>query len=256
MSWKDRAMDMIYGGSKSPSLDDAQYSPEVRKHRRNVLLSGFDSEGLDYDYESAEKAGIRPEPMGYNKGHMGSVAPVTPEMYSKYEKEGLPKGEAYMLLKGAAHPTHQMAVEAEGERGFDIKKFGDRYFSVPKKLPYDERVPFESEDKFFKSRPEVAGMAAEDDRIVMNPYSKLSKQEQDAVRRNEAYRIYMRQNNIAPDFDVTDDQSKFFDNTEYAGNPDEMRQTIAARILTGDRSVSPTKKQIEWAKALQKKAGF
>jgi len=123
-------------------------------------------------------------------------------------------------------------------------------------LPYEERVPYEGEDKFFKSRPEVAGMAAEDDKIVMNPYSKLSKQEQDAVRRNEAYRIYMRQNKMTPDFDVSDEQSKFFENTEYANNPEEMRRTIAARILTGDSSVSPTKQQIEWSKALQKKAGF
>ena len=131
MSWKDRAMEMIYGDS-SPSLDDAQYSKNVRKHRRDVLLSGFDPEGFDYDYQSAEKAGIRPEPMGYNKGHMGSVAQVTPEIYEKYKKEGLPSGEAYMLLKGAAHPTHQMAIDAEAERGFEIKKFGDRYFSILK----------------------------------------------------------------------------------------------------------------------------
>jgi hypothetical protein len=123
-------------------------------------------------------------------------------------------------------------------------------------LPYEERVPYEGEDKFFKSRPEVAGMAAEDDKIVMNPYSNLNKQQQDAVRRNEAYRIYMRQNKIAPEFDVSEDQAKFFENTEYAGNPEAMRQTIAARILTGDRSVTPTDKQIQWAKALQKKAGF
>ena len=126
-------MEMIYGGSQSPSLDDAQYSPEVRKNRRNVLLSGFDPEGFDYDYQNAEKAGIRPESMGYNKGHMGSVAQVTPEVYDKYKKEGLPKGEAYMLLKGVAHPTHQMAIDAEAERGFEVKKFGDRYFSIPKK---------------------------------------------------------------------------------------------------------------------------
>jgi len=55
---------------------------------------------------------------------------------------------------------------------------------------------------------------------------------------------------------VSEDQAKFFENTEYAGNPEAMRQTIAARILTGDRSVTPTDKQIQWAKALQKKAGF
>jgi hypothetical protein len=123
-------------------------------------------------------------------------------------------------------------------------------------LPYEERKPYKSEDVFFKSRPEVAGMAAEDDRIVMNPYSNLNKQQQDAVRRNEAYRIYMRQNKITPDFEITDEQSKFFKNTEYANNPKALKQTIAARILTGDNSITPTDKQKQWAKELKKKAGF
>lgn len=130
---KNRLMEPAVASGFRPSLDDSQYSPEVRQHRKAVLLKGFNPDGFDYDYESAEKAGIRPEPMGPNKGHMGSVAPVTPEIYAKYQKEGLPKGEAYLLLKGAAHPTHQMAVEAEAQRGFEIKKFGDRYFSVPTK---------------------------------------------------------------------------------------------------------------------------
>ena len=118
--------------SPTQLLNGAQYSPEVRKHRNEVLVKGFDPNGVDYDYASAEKAGMRPEPMGPNKGHMGSVALVTPEIYAKYQKEGLPKGEAYLLLKGASHPTHQMAVEGEAARGFEIKKIGDRYFSIPK----------------------------------------------------------------------------------------------------------------------------
>jgi hypothetical protein len=132
-NWRERAMQMIYGDPESSTLDDSQYSKEVRKDRKNVLIRGFDPDSFDYDYLSAEKAGIRPEPMGKNKGHMGSVTAVTPEIYNKYKKKGLPSGEAYMLLKGAAHPTHQMAIDAEAERGFEIKKFGDRYFSVPKK---------------------------------------------------------------------------------------------------------------------------
>ena len=36
---------------------------------------------------------------------------------------------------------------------------------------------YEGEDKYFKENPHVAGMAAEDDRIIMNPYSKLTERE-------------------------------------------------------------------------------
>jgi hypothetical protein len=112
-----------------------QYSQEVRDDRSRVLKEGFNPESADYDYKTAEQGGLMPQKGGENKGHMGSVLGVTPEIYATYKQYGLPSGEAYMLLKGAGHPTHQMAIDAEAERGFEIKKFGDRYFSVPKQQP-------------------------------------------------------------------------------------------------------------------------
>jgi hypothetical protein len=36
------------------------------------------------------------------------------------------------MLKGKQHPTWSKAVEAEQSRGSEVKKFGDRYYSVPK----------------------------------------------------------------------------------------------------------------------------
>jgi hypothetical protein len=39
--------------------------------------------------------------------------------------------DSYMMLKGAGHPTFQKGVEAEEGRGYQVMKFGDRYFSVP-----------------------------------------------------------------------------------------------------------------------------
>lgn len=101
---------------------------------------------------------------------------------------------------------------------------------------YGVRSPFETELEFFRGRPEVAGMAAEDDKIVLNPFSPLSKKELNAVAQNEALRIYMRQNQINPSFDLTQAQQKMFANTEYAKDPIAAKQSILARILSGDPS--------------------
>ena len=98
------------------------------------------------------------------------------------------------------------------------------------------RDPFESELKFFKSRPEVAGMATEDNKIILNPYSKLSKEEQQAVANNEAMRLFMKVAKIAPEFELTPEQAGFFKGTEYEKDPIAARQTILARILSGDPS--------------------
>ena len=98
------------------------------------------------------------------------------------------------------------------------------------------RDPYESELKFFKSRPEVAGMATEDNKIILNPYSKISKEEQQAVANNEAMRLFMKVAKIAPEFELTSEQAKFFKGTEYEKDPVAARQTILARILSGDPS--------------------
>jgi hypothetical protein len=88
----------------------------------------FDSEGSDYDYETARSSGMAPEESGENKGHWGSVTQASEEARRQY---GLPE-DSYMLLKGRKHETWNMAEEAEKERGAEIIKRGDRYFSVPR----------------------------------------------------------------------------------------------------------------------------
>ena len=112
---------------------------------------------------------------------------------------------------------------------------------------------FPGEDEFFRSRPEVTGMAAEDDSIILNPYSSLSKKEQGLVAQNEALRLKMRKDNFAPEFSVTPEQIKFFEGTEYADNPQAMRQTILARIYSGDPSARATEEQIAALKDYLKK---
>lgn len=89
-------------------------------------LGAFDPEGSGYDIKTAVAAGMEPDS---KTKHWGSVRKSTPDEIKKY---GVPE-DSYLLLKGAKHPTHNLAVQYEAQRGFEIKKFGDRYFSVPVK---------------------------------------------------------------------------------------------------------------------------
>lgn len=102
-----------------PDLADILY-PNQRK-------KAFDPESSDYDYDSAKAAGMGPDGTGENLGHWGSVVETTEEQRKKYN---LPD-ESYMLLKGKSHETWDKAVKGEEERGFVVKKYGNRYFSVP-----------------------------------------------------------------------------------------------------------------------------
>jgi len=118
------------------------------------------------------------------------------------------------------------------------KRASDKLFG----FPIREKL-YPGEDQFFLNRPEVAGMAAEDNTIILNPYSSLSKKELGLVAENEALRLKMRQDEFVPEFDVTPDQVKFFEGTEYADNPIAMKQTILARIYSGDPSAKATPEQ-------------
>jgi hypothetical protein len=98
------------------------------------LLGKFDPESKGYDYDTARRYGMGPDGVGENKGHWGSVAPASPK---DKERFNLPD-ESYMVLKGRTHKTFHKAVKGERDRGFDVKKYGDRYFSVP--MPIGELI--------------------------------------------------------------------------------------------------------------------
>jgi hypothetical protein len=122
---------------------------------------------------------------------------------------------------------------------------------IPKEL---FRSPEEGELEYFKSNPTVTGMAADDNRVIINPYSKLSKAEKDAVALNEYGRIIMRTNpNFAPNFKLTDEQTKFLSSNTYKDAPEQDRlATIAARLLSGDPSAgTPTIDQLKFVNSLQ-----
>ena len=43
------------------------------------------------------------------------------------------------------------------------------------------REPYQSELDFFRTRPEVAGMATEDKRIILNPFNNFNEKQKDYV---------------------------------------------------------------------------
>ncbi len=102
-----------------------------------------------------------------------------------------------------------------------------------KQLGYSiqERQPYLSELNFFKKNLHVGGMAAEDNRIIMNPYSPLSLEQKNAVRKNERARVYMRISGNEPNFAITPEQQQAFGSY---GSPQDIRETLVGRILSGD----------------------
>ena len=99
-------------------------------------------------------------------------------------------------------------------------------------------------------------MAADDDRVILNPYSANTQQEQNLVALNESARGFMRRNpQLAPSFGVLPSQAAQFAGTAYGQNPQATRETLAARLLTGDPSGGqPTKAQSGYVNMLEKLA--
>ena len=118
--------------------------------------------------------------------------------------------------------------------------------------PSLEREPYTSEVDYFKQNPGTAGMATEDNRVIVNPYSNLSEIERKALIKNETSRVFMRNNERErPLFSITPEQRNAFKNY---GSEQDIRETIAARILSGDPSAgAATKEQMAFASNLERK---
>lgn len=110
---------------------------------------------------------------------------------------------------------------------------------------------FPGEDAYFKANPHVTGMAAETNDIILNPYSD-EHVNRDAVARNEAFRLYLRNKNITPGFGITDEQRRAFAGTGYASDDNALKSTIAARVFSGDASAHATPQQRQWVEYLMR----
>jgi hypothetical protein len=125
---------------------------------------------------------------------------------------------------------------------------------------FSVRQPYESELEFFEKNPGVSGMATEDNRVILNPYSDLSEQEREAVVLNERARLAIRNGAVEPpNFVLTPEQMAYFsriNNGRPYGNPQDIKETLAARILSGDPSAQkPTRAQLEYVDQLRQALG-
>jgi hypothetical protein len=92
---------------------------------------------------------------------------------------------------------------------------------------------FQGEADFFRENPHVAGMATEDKRVIINPQAHPDV-DTDMVKLNEAARLFMRHGEHRPGFEITPEQGAAL--SGYSENPQDIRDTLAARLMTGDPS--------------------
>lgn len=116
------------------------------------------------------------------------------------------------------------------------------------------RAPYPSELDFFKKNADVAGYAAEDDSVVLNPFARLTPEGAKATVINESARIFMKKAKMAPSFALTEEQIRRF--KDYSDDIQDIRETIAARILAKDPSAgSYTKEQLQFVEKLRAAMG-
>lgn len=160
--------------------------------------------------------------------------------------EGMSLEQINAILRGDANSTIAARILSGGQQ--ESSRFARENTGANDLL----RDPYQSEIDYFNSNHNVAGMATEDNKIIMNPNFKGSDMERNAVIQNEEARIYMRTNN-PPTFDITEDQQSRF--STY-GSPVDIRSTIAARILSGDPSAGDaTEEQRMFVGGLRKEIG-
>lgn len=135
--------------------------------------------------------------------------------------------------------------------------------SVEQSFGFKVRKETDEERQFFKGRPDVAGYAAEDNSIVVNPYNDHMR---DPNKRRgliniEGARLYIRSKNYkAADLpDLTKDQRKFLmelpspsgKGKGYSTDELDLRATALSRYIGGDTSFPKSSdEQMAFAKSL------
>lgn len=136
------------------------------------------------------------------------------------------------------------------DRNYQVGGNAEPTYSYPLR---DKLYP--GEDEYFKAHPEVGGMAAEDNQVIINPYSSLTDEEKQGIIINESARLAMRNGYRRPTFDLTPEQKEAF--KDYSTDEQDIRETIIGRILSGDTSAkNVTLEQKKYAEELQKVLKF
>ena len=109
-------------------------------------------------------------------------------------------------------------------------------------------------DPYLKANPQVSGLAwgggmnGSDPQsrraIVLNPYSNLTPRQSEGVRHNEHIRHQMNESGWKSSFAITPEQQEWSKQLgAYANNPAALRETMIARLATGDFVPTPTSEQ-------------
>lgn len=144
-------------------------------------------------------------------------------------------------------PVRLPEIEGGTKSPTESPQFGAMFGRAGGKYP--EEAPKGGDLEYFKANPHVTGMALgaglnesptdAPRTIAINPYSTISDNAKNAVRVNEVLRHFMDENDVSLDFEPTLEQLNEFQGTEY-GKPENrkrLKETLVARILSGDESV-------------------
>ena len=144
-------------------------------------------------------------------------------------------------------PTPKQYADALQARESSLKS-GDKVYG------YEIREPYESENTYFKQNPNVTGMAADDNKIILNSFSGMNPKNQRSVAENEATRLYIRDKGYKFDFPVPQVTQSPFKGSVYA-DPDNLhhlQSTIISRGVVGDKSAGEiTPAQQEWVNRIK-----
>ena len=249
--FKPRAMsDKAAGWLRSKNLTAEQFNRTYHDINKNNLAdlrakyeALLDQEILDNTIDIPERT-----------VHVYNVIELSPEAREYILKgpgQQTPGYAAGGLVAGQATPGLGMA--AGGIVGFDKGGKADKE-EVPENLG-KVREPQKEELKFFSARPDVGAMMTEDGQVIVNPNSKFTDDERNAIIRNERARLLIKYGVMSPpSFDLTNEQEEFLNSNDYAkASPQDRRATIAARILTGDKSAQGfTQEQQDYVNMLNK----
>ena len=178
----------------------------------------------------------------YNDSQASAPEGMKGDGYSNVGRDYSPAWGGQFQMGGNVYPVNYVPQAQDGEKTYSY--------------PLRDKL-YSGEDEYFKANPNVGGMAAEDNQVIINPYSPLSDEEKEAVRMNEVARLAMRNGYERPTFELTPEQQEYF-NTMNNGKPystdeQDIRETIIGRILSGDDSAgNVTPEQKKYAEELQK----